>query len=497
MDGALPTFNFDYHFSSVNMARTTSDTSGYRSSHTPHQLRHTSYDNINRKRNFHQTDMGLSQSYSHSPATWLSTHVATSTHQPRIDEVQVYEPGDYCSKLANEAGAMQYATKKQRVNGFDENQPFPWSSTYAPDMCVPLAHNVAPSANMATSKSTHLSPCSLTSSEPLSRQSSVSSASVTDAFDMMRVESSFSTASDLFPLDPIDGSFVSCVTEKPASRQSTTGLNDGSASHSLSVMGYVGTDAFSFYSHDLSAGVAVCGQQNWSQAEGAPMASEKRASNNDLIELKASERRRKHIDNSRQCIAPKRSSDVRAGRSSKPRNASGGSHLQHGPTTSISTSQIDPKPSTVKRDPAQLKEPISKTPYVRPQHPKLYCNMCEDSGGEYYEIVDHSLQQLTFLPLQDSAVSTNCGDTGTANTPNAAKSGSACNPRSAQNGGLPNHSVPASSASSRSNTTSTTTPPHIFAERISAPGSVAGKPRAKSGRVELGRREGIGLRLIG
>lgn len=370
------------------MARTTSDTSGYRSSQTIPQLRHASYDNNNRKRNFHQTDMGFSQSYSHSPATWPSTHVAMTNHQPRIDEVQVYEPGDYCSKLATEAGAMQFATKKQRVNGFDESQPFAWSSTYAPDMCVPLAHDVAPSANMSTSKSTHLSPCSLTSSEALSRQSSVSSVSVNDAFNMMRVESSFSTASDLFPLDQIDGSFVSCVTEKPASRQSTTGLNDGTASHSLSVMGYVGTNAFSFCGHDLSAGggggVAVGGgEQNLSQAEDTPVASGD--SNKDSMEMKASQRRRKHIDNSRQCIALKRSSDPRTARQIKSRPAAGALQLQQGPPASNSTPRMDTKTNLVKREPDLPKEPISKTPYVRPQHPKLYCNMCEDSGGKFHE----------------------------------------------------------------------------------------------------------------
>lgn len=382
MDDTIPTFNFDYHFSPVPMARSTSDTSGWR---TPHQLQHTANDNISRKRDFHQVDMTYSQSYSHSPTPWPSNGSTAFTQQPRIDEVmQVYEPADYCSKLANESGAMHIASKKQRVDGFDESQPYAWSSTYAPNMCVPMAHNVAPSANnMSTSQSTHLSPCSLTSSAAMSRQSSVSSASVTDAFDMMRVESSFSTASDLFPLDQLDGSFISCVTEKPDSRQSTTGLNNGSASQFLSVTGYVGANPFSFHGHDLSAAaVPVCGQQNPRQAEDTHAASEQSISNDAAVDLKASQRRRKHIDNSRQCIAPKRSANVRSARSTKPRLSSGRPHPQHGSTT-ILTSRSSTKPNFVKQEIAQPKEAISKTPYVRPQHPKLYCNMCEDSNGKH------------------------------------------------------------------------------------------------------------------
>lgn len=288
------------------MARTTSDLCGYRSTFTTNQLRHTSHQGISRKRDFHQLDLGSSYSFPSSPAPWPSPANTNAAQPSRVDNVQVYEPGDYCAKLANEAGAMHFAAaKRQRVESFDESQPLARSATYAPNMRVPSAPEVA------TSMSAPLSPpCSLTSSETMSRHSSVSSASVTDAFDMMRVESSFSTASDLYPLDPIDGSFVSCVTEKPASRQSTTGLNNGSASHSLDAAGYVSTNQFSFHSHNLPA--AVGGQQNSRKSgdEGLHPEDED-ISNNTPVELKASERRRKHIENSRKSIAPRTASEVR------------------------------------------------------------------------------------------------------------------------------------------------------------------------------------------
>lgn len=289
------------------MARTTSDVSGYRSNTAIRHLRHAQKHNANRKRDFHEVDVGFSQSHPNSSAPWPSTGITTATDQSRVNDVQVYDPGDYCSKLANEAGALQFAAKKQRVDGFDESQPFARSATSAPNMCVPLAPDVA--TNMSTSMSNHLSPCSLTSSEAMSRQSSVSSASVTDAFDMMRVESSFSNASDLFPLD-LDGSFVSCVTEKPASRQSTSGLYDGSASQLLSSVDCVSMDAFSFYGHNFSA--AAGGQQNIQQTDYTHSTSEDSILDTASIERKASERRRKHMENSRQSIAPKGSTEVRA-----------------------------------------------------------------------------------------------------------------------------------------------------------------------------------------
>lgn len=315
LNGNITTFNdSDCYFFPVVMTRTTSDISGYRSASIPNQLRVSSHNDVNRKRNFHQTDTDFSSSYPTSPAPWPSA-VDNVARQNRLDNIKMYEPGDYCSKLTNEAGAVHFAAKKQRVEGFDASRPCASSSISAAHMCVPSVPEVAPCASMLASMSTHLSPCSLTSSEQMSRHSSVSSTSVTDVFDMMRVESSFSTASDLFPFGQIDGSFISCVREKPASRQSTTGLNNGSASHSFSAVGYVSTNPFSFHSHNLPAAAAaplVSGQQSLQNAEDELCTPERNASILASVEIKASGRRSKHIENSRKSIAPRNTPQVRA-----------------------------------------------------------------------------------------------------------------------------------------------------------------------------------------
>ncbi|KAK5127139.1 hypothetical protein LTR85_008499 [Meristemomyces frigidus] len=82
-------------------------------------------------------------------------------------------------------------------------------------------------------------------------------------------------------------------------------------------------------------------------------------SSTSSADLKASERRRKHIDNARQNIAPK--------------------SLPDGPKSTFER-KSDSKTRPLKpQDPAlRRKEAISKTPYVRPQHPKLYCTLCQE-----------------------------------------------------------------------------------------------------------------------
>ncbi|KAK5117581.1 hypothetical protein LTR62_005003 [Meristemomyces frigidus] len=73
---------------------------------------------------------------------------------------------------------------------------------------------------------------------------------------------------------------------------------------------------------------------------------------------KASERRRKHIANAQQNIAPK----------SKPEASLSPSHISVNKDQTSSQHQ----PATRK------KEAISKVTYTRPSHPKLYCTACEE-----------------------------------------------------------------------------------------------------------------------
>lgn len=364
---------------------------GYRSAPTS---THPTYpSNGNGKRSFQHVDMDYSTSYTYGSAPWSSTGSTTATHQQphhhlhsSQNEVRIYDPAEYLSKLDCDADAgtlQQYAAvKKPRVDGFDESR-LSSQSTYASNLCVPFSstHDVSPS----TSMSTHLSPCSLTSGEAMSRQSSVTSASVIDAFDMMRVESSFSNASaDLFPVDDLDcSSFVSSITEKPASSQPpAVGLQDGSASQLLSNVGYgLGGTDFSFVGQDLSAApatVAGSSRQQQHAHDTTPsfmqaqdmvrmVSEESNASDaSNSSDVKASERRRKHIENARQNIMPKSNPDGPTSNNTAPA------------ADSKSVRPLKPQGLSGSSNSISRKEAISKAPYVRPQHPKLYCNMCDE-----------------------------------------------------------------------------------------------------------------------
>ncbi|GIZ39257.1 hypothetical protein CKM354_000264700 [Cercospora kikuchii] len=321
-----------------------------------------------RKRDIHHVDMMHSTSYTYGTTPCRPVHSSPSL-SIHVDHVQVYEPADYCSKLSSvyETEHAQSVTKKPRVDCFDANQQSP-PALFASHLCPSSAHDISPS----TSISTHLSPSSQTASEAMSRQSSVTSVSVTDALDMMRVASSFSTNSQLFPLDDLS---VSCSTEKPpGSGQPTIVSDDSSASHLLSNVGYglVGTD-FSLF--DPSIPDMTVGEQQHThstthveEAQGMErtLSEQQESCDNTGSEQKRHERRRKHIENARQSIAPK---DVAI---SKPAT----------PDSSASQKQD----SAAKR-----KEAISKAPYVRPQHPKLKCSMCNEFPNGFRG--DHELRR--------------------------------------------------------------------------------------------------------
>ncbi|KAK4545652.1 hypothetical protein LTR36_002605 [Oleoguttula mirabilis] len=312
-------------------------------------------------------DMEPPASYTYGTTAWPST--GTATHHNAID-VQVYEPGAYISKLASSSDSSANAVKRQRVDGFDASQ-LSLQPSFAYSTYVPSAYTTSPSASMLSQPSQN----SLTSSEAMSRQSSMTtSSSVTDAFDMMRVESSFSNCSDLpFPFEQqdLDASFVSSATERPASSfLATTGFDEGSDNAQLlSSVGYgfVGQDLPFVESSSFAVG---CGQEyaqladlSYGQAQDMQRTDSEQStssmSSTSSADIKASERRRKHIDNARQSIAPK--------------------SLPDGPK-SISDRKFDSKTRPLKpQDPAfRRKEAISKTSYVRPQHPKLYCTLCQE-----------------------------------------------------------------------------------------------------------------------
>ena len=334
---------------------------------------------ITRKRDYQrQLDMQHSASYTYGMPSWPPTGVAT--HQTRgthltngtrqLGDIQVYDPADYISKLATSSDPSATAAKRQKVDDFNASQ-----SSIAPSLAhtyMPTALTVSPSTSMSSQPSQN----SLTSSEAMSRTSSVAT-SVNDAFDMMRVESSFSCSDPIFPFEQQEdsrslpnASFISSATEKSSSSLPTTGYDGGSenAQQLLSNVGY------GFVDSDLpfieSSSFAVGYGQGYAQEADLPyhfaqdmQRTESKQSNSSTsstssTDLKASERRRKHIANAKQNIAPR--------------------SIPDGPKSISSNPDSKIKPLQYHDPQVRLKEAITKTLYVRPQHPKLMCDLCQE-----------------------------------------------------------------------------------------------------------------------
>ncbi|KAK1824147.1 hypothetical protein LTR12_001448 [Friedmanniomyces endolithicus] len=343
------------------------------------------------------SDTADSTNIGHGTSSWADSSFCTGkANKSQPSSVRAYDPNVYISKFMNDSEPTGAAAKRQRVGGFNRSSQPTIDASLAYGTFVPTQ---APTMSPCTSMSSQPSHRSLASSEAMSRQSSVttassscSSAAMTSALDMMRVESSSSHCPQqtLFPLSSeiksLDASFVSDhanVRLASSLPKATAGFAFGEGSNTgaelLSSMGCAFVDQdFSFietfssafdygnqYAQktDRSFGQEqdverTCQAQDmertWSQQ------SEWSTSSAASTDLKATERRRKHIENGRQTIAPK--------------------SIPGGPKSTSTQSRTDDKANTHHHiDPAiRRKEAISKTPYVRPQHPKLYCTLCGD-----------------------------------------------------------------------------------------------------------------------
>lgn len=210
---------------------------------------------------------------------------------------------------------------------------------------------------------------SFTSGEDMSRQTSMTNESLADGVGMIRVESDISACSDNHPFsfdeEDLAASSLSRVTEKPSSSQTTTGYHDSSILNSVGY-GCVGSQDFSFY--DTSPSVTMTVDQGyqqeadtstWDDQDMYRTVSTQSSSGSSTAEHKANERRRKHIENGKRSIASK----------SLPEGPTSG----HQGKADSKSRPIKPQEPGTKR-----KEPITKQPYVRPQHPKLYCTLCDE-----------------------------------------------------------------------------------------------------------------------
>ena len=330
------------------------------------------------KRTHRQSDAGHSASPTHGSAYW-QPH-GTSAQQ-QLDDATFYEPADYVSKLDSSPDTSHLTAKRQGVEGVDGLSHYDPSSmsSYMYDMCVPTAQNVSPS----TSISSNLSVPSFTpSSENMSRQSSMTDTSLVGDVGMLRVDSSISACtSDTIPFpyeqdQDLDASLLSCMTEKPSSSQTITGFNFGesNASQLLSKVGYGFPQEISFCDSSPSV-VGMTERQDMIFDQGEDMrriSSEASTSSTSSAELKANQRRRKHIENGKRIIVSK--------------------SLPDGPK-SCSQHQSDSKVRPLKpQEPGtKRKEPIAKAPYIRPQHPKLFCPSCKEFPNGYRG--DHELRR--------------------------------------------------------------------------------------------------------
>lgn len=351
------------------------------------------------KRPYETIDMAHSASFTYGSTPQHSNGGSTGRRQrqrqqqqqPRLS-VTAHHPAEYVSQLecSSDITSLQYASKRQRVEGHDGNaaacfaspagclvNPSPFDISYVPS-------NVTPSTSL--SSSTLSPPCAYTpaSSEAMSRESSQTSAgysasSLIGPVDMLRVQSDDSACSPVelpFPFDShqtVDAPFLSssvASTEKPASSSRNAvafGYGENTDPALLSSVGCAygvgGQESFSF--NDVSPIVAGAGM--WyggsqcpvidSEACGQDMQRSCSDQSTSATQQKLDERRRKHIENGKRAIVSK--------------------SIPSGPKSTFSTlnhDSLDAKlPATTK--PKQL---IEKSAYVRPSHDKLYCNLCTE-----------------------------------------------------------------------------------------------------------------------
>ncbi|KAK5127738.1 hypothetical protein LTR08_004220 [Meristemomyces frigidus] len=323
----------------------------------------------------------LPTSYTYGTAPQPSTGAAARPPNRQVPrqsiDCQVYDPGAFIrSRLAPSSHHSANAVKRQKLAGFDASQ-LPLQHSFAYDMYMPSTHTVSPSTSVSSQPSQN----SFMSSEAMSRTCSAAT-SVTDALDMTRVESSFSNCSDLpFPFEQqeFDVSFLPNGMQQPiSSLHATTGLEDVSiVTQLLSSVGY-GFDRQDLPFVESSLFAVGCGQEyaqmadlSYSQAQHMQRTDSQQSNLSDSsmaslvsTDVKASDRRRKHIENAKQSIAPK--------------------SLPDGPK-SLPDRTSDPhiRPLRLQDPMLRHKEAISKAPYVRPQHPKLYCDLCPEYPGGF------------------------------------------------------------------------------------------------------------------
>jgi len=295
---------------------------------------------------------------SHSAPGNYGSNWTGITPQHQADQVAVYNnPADYVAKLERSSDTSHNAAKRLKVEG---SQPF---------LHVVCPYDVSPCA----SNSSNLSTPSLIASDAMSRQSSMmSTSSLNDRVGELCVESASSYDSDnmQFPIDAAGESFLSYATAKPSNNSIVAGLGQDAPWQWQGSMGNMieYPQELSFF--DSSSAGMIDGQdvaqgQAWLDCPSQDMQrsiSDQSSTRSISAERKATDRQRKHLENASRPIASK--------------------CFPHGPV-SFDSSKMDSKarPLRPQEPGTQRKEPmraISKAPYIRPQHPKLKCDICTE-----------------------------------------------------------------------------------------------------------------------
>ncbi|KAK0660970.1 hypothetical protein DIS24_g2849 [Lasiodiplodia hormozganensis] len=339
--------------------------------HTPRSLSSVPTDlhlsmamNRSESASIHSAPAGLSMSHSYTRPDLFSSNTdpagaaytlasrSTSVHQPmpRLDEVNVYDdPSEYIATFNGHASSLPARFE---------------SSTHPMQRAWSNLSSMSPSTSVG-----ELTAGSTLASDSMSRQSS-SSATFAHQFDMMRVQSQFSNTSDsVFPTHDF---FVA----SPSATKSHGLPADGDFSYMSSASGadasissaHFPISSSPFVPSDLVASNSAA-LSNPHFSPPAPMARSASIESNDSA-TSPSRSKRRHIEqlaSGARPIAPK------ASESSMPLNAA---QMERAPSAATSASLI--RVPTSDGTGTKSVAAISKAPYVRPVHPKIMCQKCNE-----------------------------------------------------------------------------------------------------------------------
>ncbi|OJD29856.1 key lime pathogenicity protein [Diplodia corticola] len=277
---------------------------------------------------------------------------STSVHQPMppLDEVNVYEdPSEYIATFNGHAHSLPAR--------FDS---FP--STYPMQRAYSNVSSMSPGTSVG-----ELTAGSTVASDSMSRQSS-SSATFAHQFDMMRVQSQFSNTSDsVFPTHDF---FVA----SPSASKSQGLPADGDFSYMSSASGAdISSAHFPISSSPFVPSPAVASNSAArSNSHFSPVANMARSGSMESNDSAGSPSRpkRRHIEqlaSGARPIAPKASEGGIAMNSAQMERAPSAA-------TSASLVRVPTSDGTGTKSVAA----ISKAPYIRPVHPKIMCQKCNE-----------------------------------------------------------------------------------------------------------------------